>query len=98
MGFHNNNDEKRETRWSANPWVFDNNYYYELLSKNSPYLKTPSDKVLLNDSSYLEYVHKYANDFELFKNEFKNVYEKVSNSGYKEGELLKETINDYNLV
>ena len=93
LGFLKNKDDKREERWSANPWVFDNNYFFELLKKDSNYIKTPSDKVLLGEAEYLEYVEKFKEDQELFFSEFKKVYEKVSNLGYGEKELFSEAYN-----
>ncbi len=48
LGFLSNKDTHKEERWSRNPWVFDNNYYVELLDSKSPYLKTYSDKALIN--------------------------------------------------
>jgi hypothetical protein len=47
LGFLSNKDQHREDRWTRNPWVFDNNYYQELLDADSPYVKTPSDLALL---------------------------------------------------
>jgi len=48
LGFLSESDNNKEERWSLNPWVFDNNYYLELITPDSPYLRTPSDKALLN--------------------------------------------------
>jgi hypothetical protein len=48
LGFLSNKDQNKEERWTRNPWVFDNNYYQELLDPLSDYIKTPSDKALLD--------------------------------------------------
>jgi len=48
LGFVSNRAEHEEKRWTRNPYVFDNNYYVELLDKNSCYYKTDSDRALLN--------------------------------------------------
>ena len=47
LGFLSNKENDKEHRWSRNPWVFDNNYFVEVLDHSSPYLKTPSDKALV---------------------------------------------------
>lgn len=64
-----------------NPYVFDNNYFVEILDKNSDYIKTPSDKVLLNSSKYLEFVDLFARDQKAFFDEFSHVYTKVCQFG-----------------
>lgn len=48
LGFVSNKAEHEENRWTRNPYVFDNNYFVELLSKDSGYYKTDSDRALLN--------------------------------------------------
>lgn len=98
LGFlSNNNETNKEERWTRNPFVFDNNYFVELLDANSPYLKTDSDKALINvidlfkflkDDGFRGWVEKYARDQEQFFNHFSKVYEKVSELGNKN--LLKE--------
>jgi len=48
LGFVSNKAEHAEKRWTRNPYVFDNNYYVELLNKDSGYYKADSDRALLN--------------------------------------------------
>ena len=91
LGFLNNGLENKEQRWSINPYVFDNNYFNELLTKNSPYLKTPSDNVLLKEEKYLKNVEEFANNETIFFQEFKQVYEKISCYGHQN--LLSEYEN-----
>jgi catalase (peroxidase I) len=81
LGFLSNKDDDKEKRWTRNPWVFDNNYYNELLDNRSPYLKTPSDKALLEDDTYFKWVQAYANDQQLFFDNFAEAYIKVSELG-----------------
>lgn len=64
-----------------NPYVFDNNYFIEILDKNSDYIKTPSDKALLKSSKYSEFVDLFANDQQAFFDEFVSVYTKVCQLG-----------------
>jgi catalase (peroxidase I) len=81
LGFLSNKLENKEYRWTGNPFVFDNTYYSELMNPNSEYLKTTSDKALLNDSEYLEIISKFANDQRLFFDEFSKVYSKIGEFG-----------------
>lgn len=48
LGFLSNKGDHEEQRWTRNPYLFDNNYFVELLNKDSPYVKTESDRELLN--------------------------------------------------
>lgn len=91
LGFLSNKDSHKEQRWSQNPWVFDNNYYTELLKKDSIYLKTPSDLALIEDSNLLEVVTEFAKNQEVFFQQFSKVYEKISEFGNEN--LLEEKIN-----
>ena len=93
LGFYSNKLNHKEARWSVNPFVFDNNYFSELLKKDSSYLKTSSDKALLSDSEYLEIVEKFAANQTLFFEEFKKVYIKISELG--NDQLLEEKITDH---
>lgn len=81
LGFLSNKLENKEFRWTGNPFVFDNTYYSELMSPYSEYLKTASDMALLGDSEYLEIIFKFANDKQLFFDEFSKVYSKISEFG-----------------
>jgi L-ascorbate peroxidase len=81
LGFLSNKDSHKEERWSRNPWVFDNNYFVELLDSNSPYLKTPSDKALIEDNEFRKWAENYANDEKLFFEKFTETYIKISEFG-----------------
>ncbi len=91
IGFLSNKENHREERWSLNPWVFDNNYYKELLNKNSIFLKTASDKALLSDPDYLEIIEKFSMKQDLFFEEFSKIYVKLSEFGCDN--LLEEKVN-----
>lgn len=91
LGFFSNKENNKEHRWSQNPWVFDNNYFIELTQKNSIYLKTPSDLALLEDSNFAEIASNFAQDQNLFFQEFKKAYEKISEFGNET--LLEEKVN-----
>lgn len=85
LGFlENDKVEDKESRWTLNPYVFDNSYYNELLNKSSYFIKTPSDKALLSESEYLEYVELFAKDQKAFFDEFTKVYQKICGFGSKD--------------
>eukprot|EP00340_Litonotus_pictus_P003585 CAMPEP_0170514024 /NCGR_PEP_ID=MMETSP0209-20121228/584_1 /TAXON_ID=665100 ORGANISM="Litonotus pictus, Strain P1" /NCGR_SAMPLE_ID=MMETSP0209 /ASSEMBLY_ACC=CAM_ASM_000301 /LENGTH=234 /DNA_ID=CAMNT_0010797923 /DNA_START=62 /DNA_END=766 /DNA_ORIENTATION=- len=88
LGFFSNKSEDKEVRWSMNPYVFDNNYFIELTTHDSPYLRTPSDKALINESKYLEHVELFAKDEQAFFEEFASAYQKVGE--YGNSNLLSE--------
>jgi catalase (peroxidase I) len=81
LGFVSNKESHKEERWTRNPWVFDNNYYQELLDSNSPYVKTPSDKALLQDDGFRKWVEKYSKDEKLFFDNFSEAYVRISELG-----------------
>lgn len=82
LGFLKNKDFEKEERWSRNPYIFDNNYYQELLDNNSPYLKTPSDLAIVNDKDFVKWVEVFANDQNLFFEHYAASYRKMSELGY----------------
>ena len=50
-------------RWTMNPYVFDNDYFKNiLLGDRSKYLYLESDRVLTEDPSLKELVEAYAQD------------------------------------
>ncbi|KAK9079494.1 hypothetical protein SSX86_001166 [Deinandra increscens subsp. villosa] len=74
----------------GNPVVFDNAYYKVLLEK--PWLSSagmtsmvglPSDRALVEDDECLRWISKYADDQDLFFEDFMNAYIKLVNSGAK---------------
>ncbi|CAA0822760.1 Putative L-ascorbate peroxidase 6 [Striga hermonthica] len=74
----------------GNPVVFDNSYYKILLEKPwsssggmSSMIGLPSDRALVEDEECIRWISKYANDQDLFFEDFKNVYTKLVNTGAK---------------
>ncbi|KAK6140680.1 hypothetical protein DH2020_025587 [Rehmannia glutinosa] len=74
----------------GNPTVFDNSYYKILLEKPwsssggmSSMIGLPSDRALVEDDECMRWISKYANDQDLFFEDFKNVYIKLVNTGAK---------------
>ncbi|XP_052210103.1 putative L-ascorbate peroxidase 6 isoform X2 [Diospyros lotus] len=72
----------------GNPTVFDNSYFKILLDK--PWLSSagmssmiglPSDRALVEDDDCLRWISKYADNQNLFFEDFKNAYIKLVNTG-----------------
>ncbi|KAL3497382.1 hypothetical protein ACH5RR_040114 [Cinchona calisaya] len=72
----------------GNPTVFDNSYFKILLEK--PWLSSagmssmiglPSDRALVEDDECTRWISKYADDENLFFEDFKNAYIKLVNTG-----------------
>ncbi|KAK6119630.1 hypothetical protein DH2020_046653 [Rehmannia glutinosa] len=88
----------------GNPTVFDNSYYKILLEKPwsssggmSSMIGLPSrPRALVEDDECMRWISKYANDQDLFFEDFKNVYIKLVNTGAKWRSVLKQTFCDVN--
>ena len=91
LGFVSNKENNREERWTGNPFIFDNDYYVELLNKDSPYVKTPSDLALLNDDKFINWVEKFARNQNQFFESFTAAYQKMSELG--NSKLLSEDLS-----
>ncbi|XP_068345726.1 putative L-ascorbate peroxidase 6 isoform X1 [Pyrus communis] len=67
----------------GNPTVFDNTYFKILLEKPSSgsMIGLPSDRALAKDDECLSWITKYAEDQNLFFEDFKTAYLKLVNSG-----------------
>jgi len=97
LGFANDDNKSKQGRWTMNPYVFDNTYFQEvLLGRNSRYLKTDADLNLLNNSENKHWVEAYAQDQNLFFENYARAHIKVSEMGQEEN-LLSE-FNDDDIV
>lgn len=74
----------------GSPFVFDNSYYKILLEKPwsssgsmSSMIGLPSDRALSEDDECISWISKYAEDQNLFFEDFKKVYTKLVNTGAK---------------
>ncbi|KAI5403727.1 variant 2, putative L-ascorbate peroxidase 6 [Lathyrus oleraceus] len=74
----------------GSPTSFDNSYYKVLLEKPptpsggmSTMIGLPSDHALVEDDECLRWIKKYADDENMFFEDFKNAYVKLVNSGVK---------------
>lgn len=74
----------------GSPTSFDNSYYKVLLEKPwtpsggmSTMIGLPSDHALVEDDECLRWIKKYAENENMFFEDFKNVYVKLVNSGVK---------------
>ncbi|KAJ8535552.1 hypothetical protein K7X08_023272 [Anisodus acutangulus] len=74
-----------EGPWTANPLIFDNSYFTELLSgEKEGLLQLPSDKALLSDPSFRPLVEKYAVDEDAFFADYAEAHLKLSELGFAE--------------
>jgi catalase (peroxidase I) len=88
LGFRDLTGKHKEQRWSRNPYVFDNNYFQELLDNNSPYIKTESDKAILQDLGLKKYIETFSKDENAFFEVYARSHEKLTEVGCKN--LLSE--------
>ncbi|RFS87921.1 hypothetical protein CH426_26425 [Klebsiella aerogenes] len=74
-----------EGPWTANPLIFDNSYFKELLSgEKEGLLQLPSDKALLCDPAFRPLVEKYAADEDAFFADYAEAHLKLSELGFAE--------------
>lgn len=90
LGFATDDNKTKKGRWTMNPYVFDNTYFQEvLLGHNSKYLKTEADLALLNNSEHKQWVEAFAQDENLFFENYARAHVKVSEIGH-ENDLMSE--------
>lgn len=90
LGFIGEEKKGPHTRWTKNPFVFDNDYYKELLKGDqSKHCKVDSDWRLVQEPKLKEWVEKYAEDETLFFMNYARAHVKVSQIGC-EGALMSE--------
>ncbi|RZC66725.1 hypothetical protein C5167_010412 [Papaver somniferum] len=69
--------------WTKEPLKFDNSYFVELLKEDTEgLLKLPTDKALLNDSKFRDYVEQYAKDENAFFKDYAASHKKLSELGF----------------
>ncbi|CAI0545340.1 unnamed protein product [Linum tenue] len=74
-----------EGPWTANPLIFDNSYFKELLSgEKEGLLQLPTDKALLSDPVFRPLVEKYAADEDAFFADYSEAHLKLSELGFAE--------------
>uniref|UniRef100_A0A2N9IP45 L-ascorbate peroxidase n=2 Tax=Fagus sylvatica TaxID=28930 RepID=A0A2N9IP45_FAGSY len=74
-----------EGPWTANPLIFDNTYFTELLSgEKEGLLQLPTDKALLSDPVFRPLVDKYAADEDAFFADYAEAHLKLSELGFAE--------------
>jgi|Transcript_41258 catalase (peroxidase I) len=90
LGFNSAEKKGAHTRWSMNPYVFDNSYFQEVLLRDqSKYFKSEADLKLVQNAQLKTWVEAYAQDEELFFRNFAKAFVKVSETG-QESNLLSE--------
>ncbi|TYK12532.1 L-ascorbate peroxidase 3, peroxisomal [Cucumis melo var. makuwa] len=75
-----------EGPWTKDFLKFDNSYFVELLKNNSrsgeQLLKLPTDKALVTDSQFSQYVKAYAKDEDKFFEDYAASHKKLSELGF----------------
>ncbi|KAL4342299.1 hypothetical protein GQ457_08G000940 [Hibiscus cannabinus] len=72
-----------EGAWTANPLIFDNSYFKELLAgKKDHLLQLPTDQVLLSDPVFRPLVEKYAADEDVFFVDYADAHMRLSELGF----------------
>ncbi|XP_038881071.1 L-ascorbate peroxidase 3 [Benincasa hispida] len=75
-----------EGPWTKDPLKFDNSYFVELLKNDSrskeKLLKLPTDKALVEDPRFFQYVKAYANDEVKFFEDYAASHKKLSELGF----------------
>ena len=95
LGFASDENKGKTGRWTMNPYVFDNSYFQEVLvGHSSKYLKTEGDLKLLHNPELKEWVEKYAEDQDLFFENYASAHVKISERGQEEN-LLSEFDEEY---
>jgi len=83
LGFVGEGKKGPQSRWTMNPYVFDNDYYKELiLGNDSPYVKTGADLKLMETPDLKMWVENYAEDSELFFKNYAKAHVKLSERTY----------------
>ena len=94
IGFNGDDKKGAQTRWNQNPYIFDNGYFQELLLKDqSKYFRTEADNKLVQNASLRSWVEAYAEDQDLFFNNYAKAHVKISELGQEEN-LLSEFQGD----
>lgn len=82
LGFEGENKKGPMTRWTQNPYVFDNTYYKELLAgQNSRYFSSETDHRLVAQPELRHWVEAYAQDQDLFFVNYAKAHVKASEFG-----------------
>ncbi|CAN1775681.1 L-ascorbate peroxidase 2, cytosolic [Linum perenne] len=72
-----------EGPWTANPLIFDNSYFRELLNgEKEGLIQLPTDKALLEDPAFHTLVEKYAADEDAFFQDYAEAHLKLSELGW----------------
>ncbi|KAK7367275.1 hypothetical protein VNO80_09284 [Phaseolus coccineus] len=72
-----------EGQWTKDPLKFDNSYFVELLKGESKdLLKLPTDKALVEDPIFRNYVELYAKDEDAFFSDYATSHKKLSELGF----------------
>lgn len=72
-------------RWTMNPYVFDNEYYKNILMEDkNRYLQTEHDRELVRNARFKGYVEQYAQDQDAFFRDYADAHARMSEGGQVE--------------
>lgn len=90
LGFNGEAKKGLQSRWTMNPYVFDNSYFQELLlGEKSKHFQSEADLRLVQTPELRAWVEKYAGDQELFFTNYARAHVKLSEQTH-EATLLSE--------
>ena len=85
LGFNGKDKKGGNTRWCQNPYVFDNTYYKELLmGEHSVFEQQEADIKLVQTPELRQWVEVYAQDQDLFFQNYAKAHVKVSEQTHEE--------------
>ena len=94
LGFHGSEKSGPKSRWTMNPYIFNNDYFKELLLGDmSKYYKHETDFRLMQNPDYKEHIESFAQDQDLFFTVYAQAHVKTSELG-QESRLLCEFSNN----
>jgi L-ascorbate peroxidase len=70
--------------WTTTPLVFTNEYFQNLLEPKPGLLILPTDRALVEDPKFREWVEKYADDRDAFFHDYAAAHKKLSELGMPE--------------
>lgn len=96
LGFNGEQKKGPHTRWTTNPFVFNNDYYKELLlGEKSKYFQSDADLRLVHTPELRQWVEQYAQDEALFFTNYARAHVKLSEQTH-EATLLSEFSEENN--
>lgn len=81
LGFNGPARKGPFTRWTMNPYVFNNDYFKELMREEQKYYRSENDKKLFETSEHKVWIEAYAQDGDLFLENYAAAHVKMAEQG-----------------